>query len=190
VSLEAQRTRPPDGLFANPRPVQTLADLLANVWQLGYVTTDLDRAIDFMAGRFGLTHCLKLPAGGTFLAGSEPAEFEAEFAMGSRGGLIIELIEPVAGEIDFYTRVLPTNGDFAVRLHHIATFTQTGDEEWVRINALLAAANLSLDYTLVIPDRVRAGYVDTTTELGHWLEICQLHAEDIDFFTALVADSA
>ena len=183
-------TRPAGGLFAHPRPVHSLADLFANVWQFGYVTTDLDRAIDFVAGRFGLTHCLKLPAGGTFLAGSEPAEFEAKFAMGARGGTIIELIEPVSGAIDFYRRVLPARADFAVRLHHIATFTQTGDEEWARINAILADANLSVDYTLVIPDRVRAGYVDTTAELGHWLEICQLQREDIDFFSALVADSA
>ncbi len=43
---------------------------------------------------------------------------------------------------------------------------------------------------MLIPDRVRAGYVDTTAELGHWLEICQLQREDIDFFTALVNDSA
>jgi hypothetical protein len=67
---------------------------------------------------------------------------------------------------------------------------QTGDEEWARINALLGDADLRFDYTLVIPDRVRAGYVDTTSLLGHWLEICQLQAEDIEFFSALVADSA
>ena len=43
---------------------------------------------------------------------------------------------------------------------------------------------------MLIPDRVRAGYVDTMAELGHWLEICQLRPEDIEFFTALVTDSA
>jgi hypothetical protein len=43
---------------------------------------------------------------------------------------------------------------------------------------------------VLIPNRVRAGYVDTTAELGHWLEICQLQPEDIEFFSALVADSA
>jgi hypothetical protein len=26
--------------------------------------------------------------------------------------------------------------------------------------------------------------------LGHWLEICQLQREDIEFFTGLVTDSA
>jgi hypothetical protein len=54
----------------------------------------------------------------------------------------------------------------------------------------LAASGLKVDYTVLIPNRVRAGYVDMTAELGQWLEICQLQREDIDFFNSLVADSA
>jgi hypothetical protein len=181
----------PDGLFSNPRPVSALADLLANVWQLGYVTTDLDRATEFMADRFGLTDCRRLPSDtATFLAGDQPVPWEVKVAMGARGGLIVELIEPVAGEIDFYTEVLPDGGDFAVRLHHVATYTATGDAEWDRIKGLLASSDLSVDYTVLIPGRVRAGYVDTRAALGHWLEICQLQREDIEFFTSLVTDSA
>jgi hypothetical protein len=178
-------------LFADPRPVNALADLLANVWQLGYVTTDLDRATDFMAERFGLQDCRRLPSDtATFLAGEDPVPWDVKVAMGARGGLIVELIEPVAGEIGFYTDVLPDHGEFAVRLHHVATYTATGDDEWERIEALLAKAGLKVDYTVLIPDRVRAGYVDARAELGHWLEICQLQREDIEFFTALVAESA
>jgi len=41
-----------------------------------------------------------------------------------------------------------------------------------------------------MPDRVRAGYVDTSAELGHLLEICQLQPADIELFTGLVRDSA
>jgi hypothetical protein len=69
-------------------------------------------------------------------------------------------------------------------------FIAPGDEEWERMRALLAASGLRYDYTVLIPDRVRAGYVDTSAELGHWLEICQLQREDIEFFAALVTDSA
>jgi len=179
------------GLFDSPRRVDALADLLANVWQFGYITNDLDRAVEFMSDRFGFEHCVKLPAGGaTFLIGEQPAEWDAKFAMGARGGTIVELIEPVAGHVEFYTRVLPPDGSFAVRLHHIATFIEPGDDEWARVGGLLAASGLKVDYTVLIPNRVRAGYVDTTAELGHWLEICQLQREDIEFFSALVSDSA
>ena len=144
-----------------------------------------------MADRFGLTDCRRLPSDtATFLVGDQPAEWEVKVAMGARGGLIVELIEPVTGEIDFYTEVLPTNGELAVRLHHVATYTEPGEPEWERIRALLAKSSLTVDYTVLIPGRVRAGYVDTRAELGHWLEICQLQREDIEFFTALVTESA
>jgi len=186
-----QAVRPAQGLFAAPRRVEAIADLLANVWQLGYVTTDLDRAIEFMGERFGLEHCLNLGAAdATFLVGDDPAEWEARFAMGARGGLIVELIEPVSGEVDFYRRLLPDDGSFAVRLHHVATFIENGEAEWERLRELLAGAGLRVDYTVLIPGRVRAGYVDMTAQLGHYLEICQLQTEDTDFFSALAADSA
>jgi len=182
---------PPRDLFASPRRVETIADMLAGVWQLGYVTTDLERAMETMAGRYGLTHNVALPAGGArFLAGDRPAEWEAQFAMGARGGLIVELIEPVGGEVEFYRRVLPADGSFAVRFHHFAVSIPTGDEEWERVRALLAASGLRFDYTVLIPGRVRAGYVDTSAELGHLIEVCQLEREDVEFFTSLVADSA
>jgi hypothetical protein len=188
---ETQPPRPEQGLFTGPRRVEAIADLFANIWQLGYVTSDLDGGIALMEAKFGLEHCVKLPTGGgTFLVGDEPAEWDARFAMGSRGGLIVELIEPVAGAIEFYTRILPADGSLAVRLHHVATFVETGDQEWQRIRRLLAASGLGFDYTLLIPGRVRAGYVDTTAELGHFLEICQLERDDIDFFSALTTDSA
>jgi hypothetical protein len=183
--------RPTEGLFAAPRPVTAIADLFANVWQLGYVTTDLERAIDELSARFGLEHCVHLPsAGATFAAGDEIVPWEANFAMGARGGLIVELIEPVAGEIGFYRDALPADGSFAIRLHHLAAFMETGDSQWELVRGLLAGAGLRFDYTMTIPGRVRAGYIDTRAELGHFLEVCQLKRDDTDFFDALVADSA
>src|SRR5947209_18878140 len=96
----------PDSLFANPRPVNALADLLANVWQFGYVTTDLDRATEFMAERFGLTDCRRLPsATATLLAGDQAVPWEGKVAMGARGGRLGELVEPGACEVACYTDV-------------------------------------------------------------------------------------
>jgi hypothetical protein len=183
--------RPAGGLFAAPRPVRAIADLFANVWQLGYVTTDLDRAIEELRARFGLEHCVEVPtAGATFMVGDEVVPWTARFAMAARGGVIVELIEPVDGEVGFYRDALPADGSFAVRLHHLATFSENGDSEWQRMRALLLDSGLRFDYTMTIPDRVRAGYVDTRAALGHFLEICQLQREDTDFFDGLVADSA
>jgi hypothetical protein len=185
------QTRPAEGLFTAPRRIEAIADLLANVWQYGYVTTDLDRAIQMLGDRYGLEHCVTVTtAGSSFAVGDEPAEWEARFAMGSRGGTIVEVIEPISGAVDFYRRFLPDDGSFAVRLHHLAAFVDTGDEEWERIRAILRTAGHDFDYTMIIPGRVRAGYVDTSAELGHLLEVCQLQHDDLAFFSSLVSESA
>ena len=101
----------PGELFANPRRVDTVADMLANVWQLGYVTSDLDRAIDVMADRFGLTHTVKPWRAAPRLSveiGRRHGRRVLRWARG--GGLVVELIEPVSGAVDFYTRALPADG--------------------------------------------------------------------------------
>ena len=59
-----------------------------------------------------------------------------------------------------------------------------------RIRGLLRASGLDFDYTMVIPGRVRAGYIDTSADLGHLLEVCQLQHDDIEFFSSLTSDSA
>ena len=183
--------RPASGLFSEPRAIEELGDLFANIWQVAYVTTDLDRGMEQLRDRFGIEHCVEVPTeGATFLRGDEPAEWKARIAMGARGGPIVELIEPVAGEVDFYREFLPSDGSAELRPHHLATFMPLGDEAWESLGALLAQHGLQVDYTVLIPDRVRAGYVDTRALLGHWLEVCQLQADDVEFFSGLVNESA
>ena len=182
--------RPAD-LFAAPRRVEKVADLLANVWQFGYVTTDLDRALDMLGSRYGLEHHFRIPTGdSTWHLGEQALPFTAHFAMAARGGLVVEVIEPVDGEVGFYRDALPDDGSFAIRLHHYAAFVPTGQAEWNRLSGMLDEAGLAFGHTLIIPGRVRAGYVDTRADLGHYLEICQLEQGDLDFFGGLTAGSA
>jgi len=182
-------TRPAAGLFAHPRPIRTIADLLANVWQLGYVTTDLDRAVEQLTDHFSLERVIRVPSeGAQFFKADQPAPFEAKFAMGARGGLVVELIEPVSGEVGFYREALPDDGSFGVSLHHLAAFIPTGAQEWDRLCGILDSAGLRVDYTVLIPGRVRAGYVDTRAQLGHFIEVCQLEQDDLDFFNDLTSD--
>jgi hypothetical protein len=182
--------RPASGLFAEPRGVTALGDLFANIWQVAYVTRDLDEGMDLLRRQFGIESTEVPTAGATFLVGDEPAEWDVRVSMGARGGPIVELIEPVGGEVDFYRRFLPADGSAGLGFHHYATFVPLGDETWSALGGVLAAAGLRVDYTVLIPDRVRAGYVDTTAELGHYLEVCQLQSADIEFFTGLVESAA
>jgi hypothetical protein len=180
----------PTSLFENPREVTALGDLYANIWQVAYVTRDLDEGVELLRKRFGVDSTEVPTAGATFLVGDQPADWDVRIAMGARGGLIVEVIEPVGGEVDFYRRFLPPGGAAGLGFHHLATHVPVGEESWSSVCDLLAGAGMGVDYTVLIPDRVRAGYVDTTDHLGHYLEICQLQAADIELFDGLVAQSA
>jgi len=183
MSAAGARTDP----FTDPKPITELGDLFANVWQICWVTSDFDRGAELLRERFGVRNFDRLPTeGATFLKGDEPAEWEVSIGMGSRGGLIAELIEPVSGEVDYYRRFLPEDGSFGMRLHHLASCVELGDEAWESIRELLAEHDYGFDYTVLIPDRVRAGYVDMTAELGHFMEICQLQPADTEFFSGLL----
>jgi hypothetical protein len=181
---------PASGLFADPRPVRALGDLFANIWQVCYVTSDFERGLDVLRDDFGVANITEVPTeGATFLAGDEPAEWDVRVAMGARGGLIVELIEPVGGEIGFYRRALPGDGP-GLGFHHLATTIPVGDDQWESLKRVLAGQDLTVDYTVLIPNRVRAGYVDTTAQLGHFMEVCQLQEADIEMFSALVTEGA
>jgi hypothetical protein len=173
-------------LFDDPRPVRALGDLLSNIWQVCYVTRDLDEGMALLRDRYGIESTEVPTEGATFLAGDEPAPWDVRVSMGARRGPIVELIEPVAGEVDFYRRALRDDGELG--FHHVATYVPLGDETWNSIGDLLAEEGLRFEYTVLIPDRVRAGYVDTTAQLGHYLEVCQLQKADTEFFSSLIVD--
>ena len=173
-------------LFDDPRPVRALGDLLSSMWQVCYVTRDLDEGMALLRDRYGIESTEVPTEGATFLVGDEPAEWDVRVSMGARRGPIVELIEPVGGEVDFYRRALRDDGELG--FHHVATYVPLGDETWDSIGDLLAAEGLRFEYTVLIPDRVRAGYVDTTGQLGHYLEVCQLQPADTEFFDSLIRD--
>ncbi|HEY1237824.1 MAG TPA: VOC family protein [Solirubrobacterales bacterium] len=183
-------SRPASGLFSDPRPVETLGDLLANVWQVCYVTPDLERGMKELHDLFGIENATEVPVeGATFMKGDDQVEWAPRVAMGARGGLIVELIEPVAGEVEFYRQALPDDGG-VLGFHHLAMLLPVGDEAWRSVESLLAEHGLAFEYTILIPDRARLAYVDTRAQLGHWIELCQLEKADTDFFSGLIADSA
>jgi hypothetical protein len=170
--------------FGEPRPIGALGDLLSSIWQVCYVTRDLDAGMAELRERYGIGSTEVPTEGATFLVGEEPAEWDVRVSMGARRGPIVELIEPIGGEVEFYRQALPKNGGLG--FHHIATYVPLGDEAWNSIGDLLAGAGLRFDYTVLIPDRVRAGYVDTTGMLGHYIEVCQLQPADTEFFSSLI----
>jgi hypothetical protein len=183
--------RPASGLFTDPRPIEALGDLFANVWQVCYVTPDLDRGRNELRERLGIENSTEVPTeGASFMKDGEKLQWDVRVAMGARGGLIVELIEPVAGEVEFYRRALPADGDSVLGFHHLAMLVPLGDEAWDALGRLLEEHGLGVEYTILIPDRARLAYVDTRALLGHWIELCQLQKADTDFFSGLIEEGA
>ena len=181
--------RPASGLFTDPRPIQAFGDLFANVWQVCYVTPDLDRGMKELRDLFGIENMTEVPVeGASFLKDGEPRQWDVRVAMGARGGLIVELIEPIAGEVDFYRE--PLRDGNVLGLHHLAMLVPLGDEPWEALERLLAEHGMAFTYTILIPDRARLAYVDTRAQLGHWIELCQLQKADTDFFSGLIEEGA
>ena len=175
--------RPASGLFADPRPIDALGDLFANVWQVCYVTPNLDRGMTELRDLLGVENATEVPVeGASFLKDGERMQWDVRVAMGARGGLIVELIEPIAGEVNFYRDALPKDGG-ALGFHHLAMLVPLGDEP-------LGEHGMAFEYTILIPDRARLAYVDARAQLGHWIELCQLQKADTDFFSGLIAESA
>jgi hypothetical protein len=182
--------RPGSGLFDDPRPIEALGDLFANLWQICYVTPDLERGMSDLRELLGVENSTEVPTeGASFLKDGEPRQWDVRVAMGGRGGIIVELIEPVDGEVDFYREALPPDGG-ALGFHHLAMLVPLGDEAWRSVEELVSRNGMAFEYTILIPDRARLAYVDARTQLGHWIELCQLQKADTDFFSGLIADSA
>jgi hypothetical protein len=188
--MSAGTVRPASEVFDDPRPIEVLGDLFANIWQVCYVTPDLDRGMKELRDVLGVENATEVPVeGATFMKGENALDWEPRVAMGARGGLIIELIEPVSGEVEFYRRFLP-GGKGVLGLHHLAMLVPLGDGPWSDVEGLLRKHGLGFEYTILIPDRARLAYVDTTAMLGHYIELCQLQPADTEFFSGLIADSA
>ena len=85
------KARPASGLFSEPREVTALGDLFANIWQLCWLTSDFERGMGYL--RSGGAD-RSADRRGHLPEGRPAGRVGHRIAMGSRGGPIIELIEP------------------------------------------------------------------------------------------------
>jgi hypothetical protein len=155
-----------------------LPDKWGDLYQLSYITRDMDAAI---------AHCRRELGVETFHVGENPAEV---IAGGTRQTLVVkaaianfgrhqfELIQPVSGPIHHYDNVLG-EGSGLINFHHIAIAVRGGFENWQALVAELDASGdeiafISAPETLD-PPMVAFCYVDTRHRLGHYTEYLWWH---------------
>lgn len=140
--------------------------MLTGLYQIGYVTRDLDRAM----AAYTLLSGVRFTAMDIELAAQTPhgdKTIGVRVATGWAGLTQIELIQPVRGYIDPYLNVLPADdGDASPRLHHLAVRR----EDINQARADVAASGLPLVFETG-GNGITSLFVDARARLGHHLEV-------------------
>ena len=150
---------------------QLLSSLPApfSLFQVAYVTTDLDRATCELGALLGIPR-FQVNRGAEIQTSTGPAR--ADFALAFIREQQIEIIQPSGGADGVYREPLPADR-FAMRLHHFGQLI-TDTATWEVVRASVRASGLPTPVSGVF---CREGvplmhylYADTRPLLGHYLE--------------------
>jgi hypothetical protein len=135
-------------------------------YQLAYVTTDIDRALDVFATRYQVPKWVELRDMVIEIQPGRTGRIHAALAF--VGPTQLELIQPLDGLVGIYQEPLPTQG-FGLRFHHVAQLIQS-EAEFDRQRERLHAEGIPLPIDGQAPGGVRYFYTDHRATLGHYIE--------------------
>lgn len=129
-------------------------------FQLGYVTNDIERAVEVFRTRFGVT---------AFRANDNDIP-DGKVGVRSAwvGGMMYELCYGSGPGMEIYTDWAPSEGEFVLRLHHFGYLVED-DDAWDRLEEEIANGGWTVRSRSDIPGFFRGCYVEAP-ELGHFLE--------------------
>ena len=144
-----------------------------HLFQAGYVTHDLERAMETVTREFG--------AGDYYLAehtvpvsvDGKADEITMRVAIASADGRQLEIIQPVSGAVGIYTEGIDFTASDIV-FHHVGIGVTGSHANWEALEAEIAAQGQA--FKVLFPPEpgpepmVRYGYVDTRRWCGHYTE--------------------
>jgi Glyoxalase/Bleomycin resistance protein/Dioxygenase superfamily len=148
----------------------------ARLFQLAFVTDDIERGQDLLAARFGVDDFGTLGEMTLINTQDEPLTFEARIAW--LHDLELELIEPRGGFDALYRDGLPADGS-SLALHHVGYLLDTHEA----VSAMQAQVD---SHGMPVPLSGRRGtesaffYADARPLVGHFLEYLYLSPERLD----------
>jgi len=145
---------------------------LSGLYQIAFVTTDLDEAMGLFAETYGIR---KFKIKRDVRSAPGMPRMSVHIAHAYVGPMMIELIQPAGGEDKLYRDILPID-EFAIRPHHFG-FMVRSEQELERISAALDARNVPIAFGTAQPGIARAVYADARTTLGHYLEYVYLEPD-------------
>jgi|KBSSwiStaDraftv2_1062776.scaffolds.fasta_scaffold194719_2 catechol 2,3-dioxygenase-like lactoylglutathione lyase family enzyme len=139
-------------------------NLMRYFFQLGYVTPDLDRAIEQYRERFGISEFLTFDT----RAMQPDAPYHVRIGLAWTGSTMVELIEPV-GEHPLYDCAMPEQG-FDIRLHHLG-YLVPDEATFAAAERDLGDAKIPIVSRADVPDYFQVVYADARASTGHHLEV-------------------
>jgi hypothetical protein len=136
-------------------------------YQNGYVTHDVEKAMDIFAERFGLAGLRAFDIDVTVSTPSGDQPMGLRIANGWAGGVNFELMQPVSGYVDPLVSMLPEDrSDPVPRFHHFALRRDDLDA----MRAEIAGCGLPIAFAGEPAGMVFA-YLDARASLGHFIEL-------------------
>ncbi len=149
--------------------------LLAEHFQMAYVTTDIEQACELFKSRLGIRQFARLE--GQLSGGGH---IHAEFAW--VGTIMYEIISASGPGSALYMDRLPATGGFTIKHHHLAFLLQNR-QQWDAVFTKARQVGWSIPYHNDNP-LVEVCFVDAT-ELGHYLEYFLPKQAGLDFFNSV-----
>lgn len=144
-----------------------------------WVTNDMDRALAVFTSRYGVTDF-------QFIEGPMPSGGRIRVAFAWAGGQVLEIIAASGPGTEFYNAMLPDDGEFAIRFHHLG-FVVHDDAGWRDLEADLEAGGWPIAHETLTGTFIDAYYIEAP-ELGHYLEYVRPLAAGIDFYASVPAN--
>ena len=143
--------------------------------QVAYVTNDLGRALDVFRDDYDVPsfHVFANDAPG--LVQSDGARLRIALAL--VGGVEIELIEPQGDSAPLFAAVLPEDGSFAIRFHHVAYRVGGTLADYEAHIASIDRARHPVVLHGAMGEVMRFAYTDERALLGHYVEHVWMHPD-------------
>jgi len=151
-----------------------MADALTSLehhYQNAYITRDLDAAIELFRTRHGFDAFQRYEISYELKTGAGLGTASIKLALGWIGNLQYELIQPVSGAVDIYTRELPESSTLG--FHHVAMRVH----DWSSFRAEVERQKLPVIMEGGAPGQSQWLYIDARDTIGHYLEYCYMTPE-------------
>lgn len=155
-------------------PAMHIGSRYGDIFQMSYITRDMDAAIDHAARELGVTGFDVSEPSVDILCYGKPETLAVKAAMANFGGRQLEIIQPVSGPTHVYTDSVDL--DFHIlNFHHVAIAVPGAYPEWERLLADVRASGDEFAFRTPEPEgdtppMLCFCYVDTRHRWGHMTE--------------------